>query len=150
MNYRPWPRRTGAWLAALLLAGCNAGPDFTPPPAPAQTAYDSTGAPKLAPVAGESAQSLAIGQKISGDWWNLYHSPALDGLLKDAIAGNKDLEAARAHLAASEEAANAARGGLYPRLDADGLGDARAHQLRRLRLGSCRRPPSTCFRSGRR
>lgn len=118
MNYRLWPRRTAAWLAVLLLAGCNAGPDFTPPQAPAQTAYDSGGAPKLAPVAGESAQSLAIGRKISGDWWNLYHSPALDGLLQDAIAGNKDLEAARAHLAASEEAANAARGGLYPRLDA--------------------------------
>ncbi|HXP13394.1 MAG TPA: efflux transporter outer membrane subunit [Stellaceae bacterium] len=118
MNYRVWARQTGAWLAVLLLVGCNAGPDFTPPSEPAQTAYDSAGAPKLAPVAGESAQSLAVGEKISGDWWSLYHSPALDRLLQDAIAGNKDLEAARAHLASSLEAANAARGGLYPRLDA--------------------------------
>jgi len=118
MNYRVLARQTGAWLAVLLLVGCNAGPDFTPPRDPVQTAYDSTGAPKLAPVAGESAQSLAIGRKISGDWWNLYHSPALDRLLQDAIAGNKDLAAARAHLASALEAANAARGGLYPRLDA--------------------------------
>ena len=118
MNYRILPRQAGALLVAALLASCNAGPDFTPPPAPPQTAYDSTGAPTLAPVAGESEQSLAVGEKISGDWWNFYRSPALDQLLKDAIAGNKDLEAARAHLAASEEAANAARGGLYPRLDA--------------------------------
>ncbi len=118
MNYRIGGPPIGALLAAALLASCSVGPDFTPPKDPAQTAYDSAGAPKLEPVAGEAAQSLAVGEKISGDWWNLYHSPGIDKLLKDAIAGNKNLEAARAHLAASEEAANAARGGLYPQLDA--------------------------------
>jgi NodT family efflux transporter outer membrane factor (OMF) lipoprotein len=118
MNYRNRPLQAAALLAAALLAGCSVGPDFTPPPAPAQTGYDSNGAPALNPPAGESDQRLALGQKISGDWWTLYHAPALDQLLKDAISGNQDLAAARAHLAASQESVNAARGALYPRLDA--------------------------------
>ena len=133
--------RSGALLTAALLAACSVGPDFKSPPAPTQVNYDSTGTPKLEPVAGADPQSLALGQKISGDWWTLYHSPALDQLLKDAIARNNNLAAARAHLASAQEATTAARGALYPRIDA--AASATRERISYAAFGFASDPPAT-------
>ncbi|HYL32579.1 MAG TPA: efflux transporter outer membrane subunit [Stellaceae bacterium] len=103
-------------LVGVLLAGCTVGPNFTPPSPPTDQAYDAARAAPHA-VAGEPAQRLAIGERITGDWWTLYRSPALDTILKQAIARNRDLAAARANLAAAQNIAAAARGALFPQLD---------------------------------
>ena len=102
---------------ALWLTGCNVGPDFKPPAEPVETNYDLTGPADLTNPPGESEQHLAVGEAIAGDWWSLYRSPALDQILALAIAENRDLAVARANLAAAHEAANAARGGLFPQID---------------------------------
>lgn len=103
-------------LIGALLAGCTVGPNFTPPSPPSDQAYDAAHAAPPA-VAGEPAQRLAVGQRIAGDWWTLYRSPALDAVLKQAIAHNRDLAAARANLAAAQNIAAAAQGALFPQLD---------------------------------
>jgi NodT family efflux transporter outer membrane factor (OMF) lipoprotein len=102
---------------ALWLTGCNVGPDFKPPAEPVETNYELTGPADLTNPPGESEQHLAVGEAIAGDWWSLYRSPALDQILALAIAENRDLAVARANLAAAHEAANAARGGLFPQID---------------------------------
>jgi NodT family efflux transporter outer membrane factor (OMF) lipoprotein len=43
----------------------------------------------------------AVGDKVVAQWWTLFHSPALDQLVREAIANNRSLEAARARLAAA-------------------------------------------------
>jgi NodT family efflux transporter outer membrane factor (OMF) lipoprotein len=93
---------------AVLLASCAVGPDFAHPAAPADTGY-------LA--AGEQGPAVQVGQRISADWWTLFRSPELDQAVKNSLAGNRDLAAARASLVQAEEQADAAGGELYPHLD---------------------------------
>ena len=109
-------------LAALLAgttAGCAAvGPNFKSPPAPTTTHYTSPGE-KTAPDADAGSipvQSIALGEKVSGDWWTLLRSPDLDTLVKQAIAGSPTLESAKARLTEAREGVVAARSALYPQI----------------------------------
>ena len=91
---------------AGLLAGCAAvGPNYTAPAAPDVSSYA---------MAGDDAipTQAQIGDKVIADWWTLLRSPALDQLMREAIAENRTLEQARARLAASHEAI-AAESGLF-------------------------------------
>ena len=122
--------RSGAWerglqrsvpAIALLLWGCRVGPDFAPPVAPEVSGYtgaefavaDSMGSTPAAPP-----QQLRAGQDIPGQWWTLFRSPALDALVREAIAANPDLAAARANLRQAQELAQAKQGSLFPQIDA--------------------------------
>lgn len=136
MNGTPAPHRQprrragrttlGLGAVALLLAGCALGPNFSRPAAPAVKGYTASGVPKLlAPGAKETTQRLILGEKISGDWWQMFHSRPLDTVVRRAIADNHSLAAAKATLAQSREVVNAALGVLYPRID---LGASAARQ----------------------
>jgi NodT family efflux transporter outer membrane factor (OMF) lipoprotein len=99
-------------LAALLAAhatACTVGPDFTPPKAPSTARYTS---PHEAP-----AQATTLGAKMTAEWWTLFRSPAIDALVKDAIAGSPTLESASARLAEARETVAAASGARYPQVD---------------------------------
>jgi NodT family efflux transporter outer membrane factor (OMF) lipoprotein len=112
------PARAVLFASALVLADCAVGPRFARPIPPAATAYTTReNAPELTPGHGEPPQHLAIGQAIPAQWWGLFHSPALDGLLRQALADSPTLAAARATLAQAQQAVLAARGGYYPQLD---------------------------------
>ena len=134
-TFNPFPlpaRRLGAAAAlGLALGGCASGPDFTPPgipfaargnaytpePLPVQTAS--------APVAGGAAQHLAMGQDIPAQWWSLFHSDALDQLVRAALANNPGMAAATASLRLAQENYRAQAGALaYPAVDAQ-VGAAR-------------------------
>jgi NodT family efflux transporter outer membrane factor (OMF) lipoprotein len=82
--------------AAVLTACGTLGPDFkTPAPPSATGSYV---------MAGETAPSVAaIGAETQGEWWALFHSPELDATVRQALAGNRTLEAARATLAQAQE-----------------------------------------------
>ena len=106
-----------AGLAGLLL-GCTVGPDFAPPPAPETKTYTEDGTPKLALAdAKETEQHFAMGRKISGDWWELFHSQRLNDVLQQAIANNYTLASAKATLAQANQAVKQAGGILYPQVD---------------------------------
>lgn len=113
----PGTRRRRALLAAVLaagLAGCVAGPDFVRPAAPGETRY-TAGATPLA-GAGGGAQHITPGKAVPARWWRQLGSPALDAVMRRALAANQSLAAARATLAAAQQNVVAARGGLYPKL----------------------------------
>jgi NodT family efflux transporter outer membrane factor (OMF) lipoprotein len=106
-----------AGLCAVL-SGCAVGPDFTRPQPPDVSGYTSTAMPsKLAPGAGEPAQSLVTGKAISADWWTLFGSPPLSRVVEEAIDGNRTLAAAKATLAQARQAVVQARSAYYPQLD---------------------------------
>jgi NodT family efflux transporter outer membrane factor (OMF) lipoprotein len=92
-------------LCVVLVAGCAVGPDFKRPTAPAGAGYAPGPLPAAtasAPVPGGEAETLAIGQDIIFDWWTLFRSPALDALVKQALAQNPSIEAAEATLRGSQ------------------------------------------------
>ncbi len=107
---------------ALALCSCTVGPDFKPPAAPAESALT----PDHAAEQGAGDQHFAVGQKITGDWWSLFRSAALNATLEQAIAGNRNIVAARATLAAAEESVAQAEAGLLPQVDLN-AGPLRQH-----------------------
>jgi len=110
--------RTAAATVSLLLSACMVGPDFQKPEAPASQHYDAQAEQQLAATgAPAGAQHLDLGTKPNGDWWSAFGSPKLDQLMRKAIDGNLDLEAADATIAQAGEAVAAARGGLSPQVD---------------------------------
>jgi NodT family efflux transporter outer membrane factor (OMF) lipoprotein len=109
---------TALLASALALSGCAVGPRLAQPIPPAAAAYTTKEtAPDLTPGHHEPSQHLALGQEIPAQWWGLFHSPTLDELMRQALAGNPTLEAARATLAQAQQAVLVARGGYYPQLD---------------------------------
>ena len=111
-------RKLFALGLSALAAACSPAPDFQRPAAPADQTYSDNGVPKLPSVNGAGAeQRFALGAKISGDWWTLFRSDALNDALTEAVAGNRNLAAATASLAQAHEAVTAAAAGYYPRVD---------------------------------
>jgi NodT family efflux transporter outer membrane factor (OMF) lipoprotein len=101
-----------------MLGGCAVGPDFVRPAPPRVAAYTpGKTVPALTSGEGESAQRLVSGQAIPAAWWQVFHSPALDEVLRQAIAGSPTLEAARATLAQAQQVVLEARGAYYPQAD---------------------------------
>src|SRR5216683_1556892 len=103
---------------AALLAGCAVGPDFVAPQAPATKDYEFGGTPQPSVEnAADAQQHFSMGKKISGDWWQLFHSPQLDGVLQQAIAGNQTLVTAQATVAQAQQGIAQASGALWPQVD---------------------------------
>src|ERR1700674_1401877 len=107
-------------LTALALAGCAIGPDFHPPAAPENAGY-APGAPPTqtpsAPVAEGASQRLVSGKDIPGEWWRLFRSRRLNGLIEQALAANPSLQAAQASLRQAKETVQATAGASWPQVD---------------------------------
>jgi NodT family efflux transporter outer membrane factor (OMF) lipoprotein len=96
---------------AAALGGCTVGPDFVRPETPAAPTYIAKGDEPAPPD-----QHIAMGGKIAGDWWTQFRSPALDNVIRQAIAGNQDVAAAKARSAEAQEQVKAAEGALLPQV----------------------------------
>ncbi|HEY6456754.1 MAG TPA: efflux transporter outer membrane subunit, partial [Steroidobacteraceae bacterium] len=121
-------RCSGASTALLIAAtcvgvvSCEVGPNFREPPPPSESSYSAPAPAPAAPgpataAAAPPLQTFALGQQMTGQWWMLFHSPALDTLVKQAVAGSWSLEAARARMAQSQAAVAAASSALWPQLN---------------------------------
>ena len=119
-----------AAAAMLLLAGCAVGPDFkrpAPPEVAGVTAQPPPATASTAGVPGGATQRFVAGADISGDWWTLFHSKALDALIDEALVGSPDLKAAQAALRAAHEGVLAQRGAGFPTVTA-GVAASRQQQ----------------------
>lgn len=107
--------------ATFALAGCAVGPDYKRPQAPQAQTYApapiASGTTSAAGPGGES-QHLLASMDIPGQWWTLFHSEPLNGLIDDALKHNADIEAAHASLQAAWEAVYAQRGAYFPSVNA--------------------------------
>ena len=92
-----------------LVAACAVGPDFERPAPPAVQSYTATPLPA----------GFVSGQDLAADWWTLFHSPALDALVKQALVANPTLEAAKASLRQAHELTSAQRTAFFPTLTGD-------------------------------
>jgi NodT family efflux transporter outer membrane factor (OMF) lipoprotein len=117
--HRALPLLAMPWL--LALSGCAVGPDSEKPAPPAVdriTARPLARQTMATDTPGGGAQDLIAGGAVPADWWVLFHSPALNRLVRDALAANPDLAGARAALRIANANAAAERAAFYPGLTA--------------------------------
>jgi NodT family efflux transporter outer membrane factor (OMF) lipoprotein len=141
-------RTSVALIAALTLASCTTiGPDFKSPGAPAAADGDAyTPAPMphqtvATPGAAGAAQSFSPGQDVPAQWWLVFHSDALDRLIRASLTRSPNLAAAQAALRQAQETLIAQTGTLlYPNV-AGQLGVTRE----KAPLGSSAAPAGSLF-----
>lgn len=108
-------RRPLLALAAASLCSCAVGPNFKTPQPPKVSAYLSE---PVAPQTGADAQQYVLGKDIPGQWWTLFHSPALDELVQQSLKSNPNLQSAQATLRQANENVAAQRGNYFPQVQA--------------------------------
>jgi NodT family efflux transporter outer membrane factor (OMF) lipoprotein len=134
-------------LAGVLgFGGCAAGPNFTRPTPPSAARYtaDTLGGERAS--ANDTAQHLALGREVAGDWWSLFRSDAIDQLVRQAVAHNRSLESSTATLRRAQELALAQAGTRYPQVDLTAA--AGRQQYGKEFLGPIGIPPFTYFAVG--
>jgi len=94
-----------AAVAAALLAGCMAGPDYVRPAAPAPGAYREAQGWKVAQPRDDAPR---------GRWWEAFADPDLDRLAAEVDVSNQTVQAAAARLRAAQAATDATRAALFP------------------------------------
>lgn len=109
--------RLAAILASVslgaLVAGCTTvGPNFARPDAPTTSGYAMQGDAAPAQARLDSAPAAA-----SGPWWNAFGSPALDTVIRQAIADSPTITEADATLRQAQSALAQARGAAGPQAD---------------------------------
>ena len=108
-------------LSALLagaLSACTVGPDFLRPEGPKANTYvpDQKSGLVDAGISGGEAQRIVQGLDIPGQWWTVFQSPPLNGLIEQSLRANPDIRAAAASLRVAQAAARAQRATLFPTL----------------------------------
>ena len=122
--------RSLALLIGLSLAGCAVGPDYQRPTAPAVDRYTAQPLPATtatAKAAGGDAQRFLQGRDVPERWWTTFGSAELSRRVGLALQHSPSIASAQAALRQAQENADAARGGLFPAVDA-GAGATRQKQ----------------------
>lgn len=111
-------RAASSAIALALLSACAVGPDFARPAPIASQHFDRQAEEQLtAGSTANPAQNIDPTRRIDGDWWSIFGSAKLDGMMRKAVDGNLDLVAADATIRQANEAVAAARGGVNPQVD---------------------------------
>lgn len=92
-------RLTGLVVVALL-AGCAVGPDYRRPDLDVPEAYC---------YAPQEAENI-----INTAWWHQFQDPTLDGLIAEALTGNKNVKIAAANVEQAEAVLMQVRAPLFP------------------------------------
>ena len=111
----------GSVACTATLSGCMVGPDFKQPSPPRTDAYLPDPPTDLAAggIPGAEAQVLVRGMDIPGQWWMVFQSAPLNGLIEGALSANPDVQAAVAGLKVAQENARAQRATLFPTIQAN-------------------------------
>jgi len=110
-----------ALTIAGLASGCAVGPNFRRQAAPAVSSYTRPSFPGTTTsvdVAGGQAQMLGQGQDVPHDWWTLFQSPGLNGLVDQALRASPTLIAAQQALRQTMQLVYAQRGAFFPTIEA--------------------------------
>jgi len=116
LKHRLAAKFTGG-LAALMLAGCAAGPSYQRPNAPLAGNWDTE--------PGWQAGSPRDGD-LKGAWWQIYRDDILSALEERALQSGQSLRIAQARVDQARAQADVANSAFFPRLGLQG-GAARNH-----------------------
>jgi len=93
-------------LLVILLAGCAVGPDYSRPTVSTPAAYRYE-----VKEAAETADTA---------WWQQFQDPTLDSLISEALAGNRDIKIAAAHVEQAAGVLIQTRAPLFPQFNYGG------------------------------
>ena len=96
----------------LSLHAC-VGPDSLPPEPPDVGSYTPDRQPTTF-SAQDKTQHLDVSRELPAEWWEMFHSPALNSLISRALHDNPNIEAARAALRVAQANVYAEVGQLFP------------------------------------
>lgn len=99
----------GLVFAALLLCGCEVGPNYHRPDLAQPARYQSQ-------ATSQPANQLVA---LRPDWWHLYHDPELDQLIAEAHANNQNLRQALSRVEEARAQARVAASYLLPTVTLD-------------------------------
>jgi NodT family efflux transporter outer membrane factor (OMF) lipoprotein len=104
---------------AAALGSCAVGPNFQQPKPPDASGYlhPSSDTAPVQPQA-QDVQNISPGAELTGEWWQLFHSPQLDEVVRTSIAASPTLAAANATLAQAREEVTVARAAFLPSVSA--------------------------------
>ncbi len=116
-KYKRVLKITASLVSVASLSACMVGPNFHPPLAPKTNHYTALPLPAQTvniPGAGLGgvSQQFMFGQDLSGDWWTVFHSPALNALIQQGLKNNQTLAAAKAALEQAQYTLYSQAGGL--------------------------------------
>lgn len=120
--------RLAAVACVAILSACAVGPNFKRPAPPAAPDYGKASVPtdtSSAEGTGGAQQHFVAGTEISAQWWTLFQSPKLSGLVEQAMKANPNVNAAQAALRQAHELYSAQWAGYLPNLQA-GAGATRS------------------------
>jgi outer membrane protein TolC len=88
----------------MIVTSCAVGPDFLHPAAPEITRYTREPLTRTSStdVASGQRQVFLPGRDIPEQWWALFRSPRLNGLIAQALHNNPSLQSALASLRAAK------------------------------------------------
>jgi len=94
-------------LLPFLFSGCNLGPKYKHPAfQPPVTFYNE-----------EQAKQISIADAA---WWDLFKDPVLQGLVREALKNNYDLQFATARVEQERSLLGVTRSQFYPQVGYDG------------------------------
>jgi len=96
-----------ALLPLLLLTGCTVGPRYKRP----------TFQPPVNFYTEEQSKQLSI---ADSGWWDLFKDPVLQGLIRDALNNNYDLQLAVARVDQERALVGVSRSQYFPQVGYDG------------------------------
>lgn len=111
---------------ALLVSGCNVGPDYQRPAALSSAAMPAAYADSSASKPGKWKTAQPSAHLPRGAWWQLYHDAELNRLEGLAESNNQQVTAAYANFQQARALVNVASADVFPQL-ATALGITRQH-----------------------
>ena len=99
-------------LLSLPMTSCMVGPNFHTPAAPNVERYTEKELPaktvsSIGTKPSNKAQTFVNGEDIPQQWWRLFHSPAIDQLVRTGLANSPNIASAYAALHKAQETLNA-------------------------------------------
>ncbi len=108
---------TAMTLSCLMAGGCVMGPNYARPKDTLPNAYtEKSTASDAASDATLQSQQL-VTKDIPSQWWEVFHSQALNDLVTSSLQHNPNVTAAQATLRAAIEGVKAQQGAYYPTVD---------------------------------
>jgi len=101
-------------IAAMALASCTVGPNFTSPDWTSPASWFAGPKEKVQPP-----PSIPVAEPVSPDWWALFNDPQLTALERRVAGENLDVKVAGLRLAESRAQLSVARASEFPKLNAN-------------------------------
>jgi len=117
MGRSSWQVRSLTLAVGVIMAGCSVGPNYTRPALPLPATYTAAQATAESHLKSDSAQHF-VQQDIPAQWWEIFHSPQLNELVRLSLKNNPTVDIAQTNLQQAIENVKAQQAAYFPTVNA--------------------------------